>query len=212
MSTDRSVITSVKFTNSFMDKIQEYVKSNNYKDTSQFIRESCQLQIDFIDKQKYFKDNPKDALDYLNELGLKLENKKMNESVLEIYKYLEEDDKEKLFLGFALERKVKAENKLQTAKNKRTVMMRGGEFEPKVGYTKVTTNGFQYFSAITPSDDDQFHNYWSELTLENRQTLLAELETKSIDLESKGFSDSELFLLKRDIEEISKRIKEKEST
>jgi Arc/MetJ-type ribon-helix-helix transcriptional regulator len=174
----------VKFKNSFLDKIQECVKNNNYSDTSHFIRESCQLMMDFIDKQKYFKDNPKEALDYLNEQGLKLENKKMNEAVLEIYKNLEEEDKEKYFLGFALERKTRSENKLQNAKNKRMVMMRGGEFEPKVGYTKVETDGFVWFRPITPDDDNQYRRYWSELTLENKQTLLAELRMKLSELKS----------------------------
>lgn len=213
MSTDRSVITSVKFTNSFMDKIQEYVKNNNYKDTSQFIRESCQFQIDFIDKQKYFKDKPKEALNYLNEQGLKLENKKMNEAVLEIYKGLEEEDKERYFLGFALERKARAENKLQNAKNKRLVMMRGGEYEPKVGYFKTQDyqTKFTWFKPITPDFSNQYHNDWNELTLENKQTLLAELRSKLIDLEPKGFSDSELHILKQDIEEISKKVKGEEN-
>jgi hypothetical protein len=189
-----------------MDKIQECVKNHNFKDTSQFIREACQFQMDFIDKREYFKNNPQEALEYLNDHGLMLEKKKMNESLLEVYKGLDEEDKEKLFLGMALERKARSENKLQNAKNKRLIMSRGGEIELKVGYVEANTDKFTYFRPITPEYDE-----WNELTLENKQTLLAELRAKLIELEPKGFSDSELFLLKSDIEEISKRIKEEES-
>jgi len=217
MMRDRNVPTSVKFTNSFLDKIQEYVKNYHYKDTSHFIREACQLAMDVIDKRKYFKDNPKEASEYLNEQGLKLENKKMNEAILEIYKGLSEEEKEKLFLGLDLERKERAENKLQKAKHKRMVLLYGGELEPKVGYRETHSDRSTWFRPITPS---RYDGDWDELTLENKQTLLAELRTKLLELESENSNvvateswssvKENYSYLKSNIEEISNRIKEEE--
>lgn len=186
-----------------MNKIQEYTKNNNFKDLSNFVRDACQLQIDFIDKQKYFKDNPKESLKYLDELGLKLDKKKIGESILAVYIDLEEDEKERLFLNMSLERKARAENKLEDEKHKHRVMTRGGELEPKVGYTEITMHGISCYLPITPDS-----NQWNELVLEDKQTLLAELRTKMIVIK-RNSSDQELYLLKKTIEEISKEIGEK---
>lgn len=201
-----SITKNSRFSISQAEKITEYVEKYSYENESEFIRSAVLLLMKYHDYKDKFKD-PEELMKFAQEIDPLIQTEKKQECMESLLINSSEEELERFYFVISKERHKRASDKNQSAKDKKLIIQEGGETEPKVGYRLSRFNNVEFYRPITPDE-----NEWHDLSKEDKEVLLLDLEKKLMDLESikpKPYehSGNERFLyLRGKIEKISKGI------
>ena len=205
-----SITKNSRFSISQSNKITEYVEKYSYENDSELIRIAVLLLMKYHDYEDKFNDYD-ERMKFAEEIDPLIKTEKKQKCLETILINSSDEELERFYFITSQERNDRAKNKIKNAKDERVILQAGGEFESKVGYVLSLTNDVEFYRPITPDYDA-----WNNLSKEDRETLLLDLQKKRMDLEillakPKNSSDVHRFLIiDRIIHDVEKGISDEE--
>lgn len=191
-----------------IEKMDELTEKYNFKNVSELIRESVFFFIKYLEHKEKYKD-PEEMRKFAEEFDPLIKAKKNEDKMKILIGGYTDEDLERFYFMCSQERKGRIKSKYQNTKDKEMILDRGGEIIPKIGYEQGCTNNIEFYRPITPDSKE-----WDYLSIEDKISLRIELEEKLIKRESihqdpKDRSNPHrLFMLRKTIEDITKKISE----
>ncbi|MGY5139866.1 MAG: hypothetical protein ACW9W9_00515 [Candidatus Nitrosopumilus sp. Bin_571-38] len=205
-----SITKNSRFSISQANKITEYVEKYSYENDSELIRIAVLLLMKYHDYEDKFEDYD-ERMKFAEEIDPLIKTEKKQKCLETILINSSDEELERFYFITSQERNDRAKNKIKNAKDERVILQAGGEFESKVGYVLSSMNGIKFYGPITPN-----HNEWNDLSKEDMNTLLLDLQKKRMDLEtllakSENSSDDHRFSrIDRIIHDVEKGISDEE--
>jgi Arc/MetJ-type ribon-helix-helix transcriptional regulator len=204
---ERTFPTSIKFSDTLLSKIDEYVEKFNFKDTSSMVRESLLILFDFLDLKENYLKNPENAYNFLKEIEPRLMSQKTQDAFVMAYQNLSKEEQEAIFYQIDQNRKESIIDRRESLKMKQTAILYGHEMEPKIGYVGETyLKNFKkpFYRAVTPEETTE----WELMTADQKITLLEDQRNKLITCKSIEHYPHNIQYIERHIDEISKGIED----
>jgi len=173
-----SITKNSRFSISQASKITEYVEKYSYENDSELIRIAVLLLMKYHDYEDKFEDYD-ERMKFAEEIDPMIKTEKKQKCLETILINSSDKELERFYFITSKERNDRTKNKIKSAKDKKLILQSGGESESKVGYILGITNDVKFYKPITPD-----HNEWNNLSKEDKEMLLLELQKKRVDLET----------------------------
>jgi hypothetical protein len=190
-----------------ISNIEEYVERFNFKDNSSFIRGAVSVLFDFLDLKENYLKTPENAYAFLKEIEPQLIEHKIQDAFSLIYQNLSKEEQEAIFYRLDQNRRESVIDRRESLKMKQTAIRRGYEMEPKIGYVGESSIGYLkkfLYRPVIPEETKE----WELMTTNQKITLLEDQRNKLIDCKSIEHSPHDIQIIERNIDKISKGIKE----
>lgn len=207
MKKSRSIVTSVKFSQEMISKIDEYVEKYGYADNSSLIRDAVNVIMDFLDVKENYLKTPENSHAFLKEIEPKLMSQKTHDAMVLVYQNLSKEEQEAFFYKIDKLRQTSIIDKREFLKLKHSAILWGYEMEPKVGYVGESYMGnFKrpLFRPVIPEEIKE----WELMTHDQKITLLEDQRNKLIECKSIKHAPHNIQIIERNIDKISKGIEE----
>lgn len=184
------ITKSIRLSITQNEQLEDDIKKYHFKNASHCLR----VSHEFFRKYMKYKDElntPETIKKFLEEIEssfqAEIEHDKLEKHVGEIPDEL----LSRIFFAISQETNSRMQVKVKSMKDNRRRLEAGGELEPKVGYTLVNMDGYQYYGPIEPPDFRYRNNgEWYKLSDLNKLTLRDELKIKLSELEEKFGKDT----------------------
>jgi len=173
-----SITKNSRFSISQANKITEYVEKYSYENDSELIRIAVILLMKYHDYEDKFEDYD-ERMKFAEEIDPMIKTEKKQKCLETILINSSDKELERFYFITSKERNDRTKNKIKSAKDKRMILQYGGESESKVGYVLGYVNDVKFYKPITPDYDE-----WNNLSKEDKEILLLELQKKRVDLET----------------------------
>lgn len=174
-----TITKNSRFTISKNEEISKCVEQYSYQNDSEFIRIGVELLLRYHKHQEEYKD-PEKMIIFAKEIDPLITAEKKEQCLTTLLVNSSQEELERFYFVISQERNKRVKDKVKRVKDKKMILLFGGEVEPKVGYQLANNGDIEYYRPITPESKE-----WQDLSTEDKKTLLIDLKQKRMDLEIK---------------------------
>ena len=174
-----TITKNSRFTISKNTEISECVEKYSYQNDSEFIRIAVELLLEFHKHKEKYQD-PEKMIIFAKGIDPLITAEKKEQCLITLLVNSSQEELERFYFVIYQEKNKRGKDKVKRDKDKKMILLLGGELEPKVGYELANNGDIEYYRPITPEREE-----WQNLSTDDKEMLLMDLKQKRIDIEVK---------------------------
>jgi Arc/MetJ-type ribon-helix-helix transcriptional regulator len=187
-------------------QLQDDVKKYHFRNTSECLRVCHELFRKFMSYKDSMND-PDVTRKFLEETEPLFRAEKDFDKLQKHIGKMTEGEMERIYFMISLERNSRVKTKVKTLEDNRNRLQKGGELEPRVAYSLVNNNGYEFYAPIDPPNQYNDGKEWKELSELDKITLRDELTVKLSELvKSYGESDNMTAIVREHVRRINEQL------